>query len=178
MVGALYSINRPHTDNIRSRTKLWEIRISKPNIPVPFPAFIYETKRNGGCGKVIGEFTCDEIKNIDIPYPAWNRDYLKPVLEQSCLTYQELHDYGGSGNTVYGLHISDLKIYDKPKELSEFYSVCNKYNQLQKSFPTINEPVKCKCCRYRYIINCFLKCRIDGKKPLTRPPLSWCYVEI
>lgn len=31
MVGALYSINRPHTDNIKSRLKLWEIRKSKPS---------------------------------------------------------------------------------------------------------------------------------------------------
>lgn len=29
------------------------------------------------------------------------------------------------GKTLYGWHISDLKIYDKPKELSEFYRPCS-----------------------------------------------------
>ena len=77
MVGALYSINRPHTDNIKSGRKLWEIRKSKPNIPVPFPAFIYETKKKGGCGKVIGEFVCDEIITISYIESGWLRRTFK-----------------------------------------------------------------------------------------------------
>ena len=40
MKGVLHSINRPHTDNIKSGLKLWEIRKSKPNISVPFVDFI------------------------------------------------------------------------------------------------------------------------------------------
>lgn len=35
-----------------------------------------------------------------------------------CLSYDEVKNYG-EGKTLYGWHISDLKIYD-PKELSEF----------------------------------------------------------
>ena len=39
----------------------------------------------------------------------------------SCLTIENLRKYIGVGiNEFYGWHISDLKIYDKPKELSEF----------------------------------------------------------
>ena len=117
MVGVLYSINRPHTDNIKSGLKLWEIRKTKPNIPVPFPAFIYETKRNGGCGKVIGEFICDNI--IDFWY---DKGFYLPtgkLKTDTCLTNTEFYDYG-KGKPLYGLHISNLKIYDKPKELSEF----------------------------------------------------------
>ena len=43
----------------------------------------------------------------------------------SCLTIEELRKYVGCGfATFYGWHISDLVIYDKPKELREFYTVC------------------------------------------------------
>lgn len=39
----------------------------------------------------------------------------------SCLTIEELRKYLGSGfSEFYGWHISDLVIYDNPKELSEF----------------------------------------------------------
>lgn len=118
MKAVMISINKPHTDNIRAGLKLWEIRKSKPNIPVPFSAFIYETKRNGGCGKVIGEFICDRIKMDIIGYKNGEPAYWD-LLEGSCLTKEQLYEYGG-WKTLYGWHISDLKIYDQPKELSEF----------------------------------------------------------
>lgn len=120
MVGALYSINRPHTDNIKSGLKLWEIRKSKPNIPVPFPAFIYETKKKGGCGKVIGEFICDEIIQIRVFENGTIQDWNGNCLERACISYDEMANYIGFGKIGYGLQISNLKIYDKPKELSEF----------------------------------------------------------
>ena len=42
------------------------------------------------------------------------------ILAATCLTQDEMFDYIGADNYGYGWHISDLKIYDKPKELSEF----------------------------------------------------------
>ncbi|MGL4220377.1 MAG: hypothetical protein ACRCSS_07095, partial [Shewanella sp.] len=41
------------------------------------------------------------------------------VLSETCLSEIELENYL-DGNNGCGWHISDLKIYDKPKELSEF----------------------------------------------------------
>lgn len=49
-------------------------------------------------------------------------------LKEMCLSAQELFDYIGIGKHLYGWHISDLKIYDKPKELSEFNRPCPKTN--------------------------------------------------
>ena len=40
-------------------------------------------------------------------------------LKKMCLTAQELFNYIGVGKHLYGWHISDLKIYDKPLLLSE-----------------------------------------------------------
>lgn len=87
-----------------------------------------------GNGKVIGEFVCDWIKtypaddfvgaeDFDGTVIAEPKDgefaYWIPEEEEMCLPYNEIRSYG-NGKTLYGWHISDLKIYDKPKELSEF----------------------------------------------------------
>lgn len=127
-------------------------------------------------GKVIGEYVCDEIETV-IPerYPFSEIG--------TCLTPKQIMDYGGN-KPIYFWHISNLKIYDKPKELSEFRIIDKEY--LTK-------------CPYRsriynnpdYTNGALLKgsyvCIDDGepdfcrgqcenaKKPLTRPPQSWCY---
>lgn len=55
-----------------------------------------------------------------------------------CLTPKEVFDYiNGFGNKLYNWHISALKIYDKPKELSEFYNY-KKFNWYDYS--GINKP--------------------------------------
>ena len=75
-------------------------------------------------GKVIGEFVCDEIyvrpANV-IYYGKGQEDYLD-LLKSACMTEREVLDYmGGQFNRdTYFWHISDLKIYDKPRELNEF----------------------------------------------------------
>ena len=44
----------------------------------------------------------------------------------ACLTIDEIVKYvGGENREVCGWVITDLKIYDKPKELSEFYRPCS-----------------------------------------------------
>lgn len=113
-------------------------------------------------GKVIGEFICDNI-HIHIPLGLRGFEENKATLTQMCLTKDDLNKYSGL-KLLYGWHISDLKIYDKPKELSEFYTRCNILES------------KCKLCD-----NCFDREDYYGRhyavKKLTRPPQSWCYLE-
>lgn len=72
-------------------------------------------------GKVVGEFVCDEIYAIG--YSPYNHGGFisdtDNLYEKSCLDLEKMFDYLSQGYG-YGWHISDLKIYDKPKELSEF----------------------------------------------------------
>ena len=123
------------------------------------------TKDNFLNGKVIGEFVCDRIDEY-IPFEAIEiiSKYEKsiPLLKESCLTLEELGGYIGNNNAdknFYGWHITDLKIYDKPKELSEFL-------------------IDCKNCAKKYVgdENCWQGC-VNGYRRLTRSPQSWCYVE-
>ncbi len=150
-----------------------ELRKTRPKIETPFKCYIYCTKefyRKGNgyfqgkyCGKVIGEFVCDDISKFtaeftdgktyeDIRYcylneyeeeeemivvsNEWNNPNDSWICKESCLSFDDFKKYIGENFhdiPFYGWHISDLKIYDEPKELSEF--------------------------------------------GLTRPPQSWCYVE-
>ena len=118
----LISIQRPHTDNIKALIKKIEVRKNKPNQETPFPCFIYETKTKGGCGKVIGDFVCDRITDISVVVRNCNENYNEVYhndeCKGSCLTWKELQEYG-KGKPLYGWHISDLKIYDKPILLKE-----------------------------------------------------------
>ena len=63
--------------------------------------------------EVIAEFICDRVYDIYEPYLTW-------LEEQSCVDMNDIALYKGDNDLIYGLHISELKVYDKPKSLSEF----------------------------------------------------------
>ena len=194
MKSVLISINKPHTDNIKALIKRIEVRKNKPNCALPFLAYIYETKNKGGCGKVIGEFVCDRISGGAGEYAVYHT-------EGTCLTPTEIADYIGDKYAYYW-HITDLVIYDKPRDLSEFKTICrNAYCQdywgdptwfckdgysscavtdKEREFPYNEECIYFDCpsvggesCEYED----YAYCNCNGLKPLTRPPQSWCYVE-
>ena len=117
-------------------------------------------------GKVIGEFVCDRTDNYIYKETDGEQYWRFPdtreiekVKKESCLTIGQIIDYTGDSDNCYAWHISDLKIYDKPKELSEFL-------------------IDCKNCGKKFVgdPNCWQGC-VNGYRRLTRPPQSWCYVE-
>ena len=113
-------------------------------------------------GTVIGSFVCNKVDLIEYKDESYviNDDiaYTNTIAPKSCLDYDDMYKYLGDKNG-YGLHISELKIYDKPKELSEFKKVC---------------VIKNKDCA-----NCEFYSDYSGTciNYLTRPPQSWIYVE-
>lgn len=103
--------------------KRLELRKTAPK-STPFKCFIYCTKgkpifeQSAFCndtsnGNVVGEFTCDYI----VRHCETENAYLAE--EMSCASREDILRYS-NGREVVGWHISDLKIYDKPRELSEF----------------------------------------------------------
>ena len=111
-------------------------------------------------GKVVGEFVNDSTRKgkADNLIQA----YYHNDPDKTCLSDQELVDYANTGKPVYFLHISDLKIYDKPKELNEFYKV-GKHNAC------VNGNRTCYYVREDFCREC--------KYSIKRPPQSWCYIE-
>lgn len=186
MKSVLISIRPKWTEKIAKGEKTIEVRKTAPK-EVPFKCYIYESRNGGhrckhcnekdscysyapknvGCyngrGKVIGEFVCDKVEKLEEHIEQGGLYYIlsDTFNEQAQLDNWELHDYG-KGKTLYGWHISDLKIYDKPKELSKFYTK-KKCNSCKKS------GYESTACMYDE----------DCKVPMsiTRPPQSWMYVE-
>ena len=160
-----------------------EVRKTAPQ-EVPFKCYIYETKgqyvkfthgahtKYGyGRGKVIGEFICDKVYMSLVGYMK-NEPCYWDILNGSCLTKDEIMNYG-KWKTLYGWHISDLKIYDKLKELSEFNAVC-KYINEDKSCHF--RKVMCPYQQFDYNEDGSINI-VECSRVITRPPLSWCYVE-
>lgn len=137
---------------IANGAKTVEVRKTRPKIETPFKCYIYQTKsgkvgtglftakgeimgRSVKNGSVIGEFVCDKIHDINYilekntGYSGFETDY---PYGSDCLSVGELEKYlverlwlpNGRTLVGYGWHISDLKIYDKPKKLSEFRKPC------------------------------------------------------
>ena len=83
-------------------------------------------------GKALFKFRCYKVEDIKYHFGyydmgEWTESY---ILENACLTAEQLDNYlkasyeydENKPSKVYGyaIHISDLEIFDKPKELSEF----------------------------------------------------------
>lgn len=182
MKSVLISIQPKWCELIASGKKTVEVRKTKPKIETPFKCYIYQTKMKWlfnllrkmgldnladrlimGLGKVIGEFVCNNISYIEAGYDTNGDKHLYNtafIERRMCIPDNELHEYLYKNRENCGgwaWHISDLVIYDKPRELSEFFYACDK-----------PKGTDCSVCLDRRENRC---------KSITRPPQSWCYVE-
>ena len=191
MKSVLISINPKWCELIASGKKTVEVRKTRPKLEPPFKCYIYCTKGRGDClwrwdgiwydtqfpnerpnrldGKVIGEFVCNRIDYIGWTSNPTKLDWKNAYNKHSCLTNNQLYDYT-NGDCFYEWHISDLVIYDNPRELSEFFHYCG-------------DNPNCDGCEAHYYSNTecgkedYCCSPIEGCKPIKRPPQSWCYVE-
>lgn len=171
----LISIRPEWVEKIARGEKTVEVRKTRPKLDAPFKCYIYCTQGNdarrlrGSWGKVIGEFICDRVETIKAatePYGIYDVD--DDFVAQTGLVDGALWGYG-KGATLYGWHISNLKIYDQPKELNEFWLPPELYCEKER----------CGGCPYDQVadVNGEYSFDCEWKRPLTRPPQSWCYVE-
>ena len=177
----MLSIQPKWCELIASGKKTVEVRKTRPKIDTPFNCYIYCTKqkvngeilltydkkvegRNRGfrdegdialAGKVIGEFVCnyiEDFKEFEYGIDALHRH----IKLNACINYDEIYQYLGFEKCGYGWNISNLVIYDKPKELSEFKH-WKKFDWWDYGHHK-NKPQW-------------------ELRSLSRPPQSWCYVE-
>ena len=150
-----------------------------------------------GNGKVIGEFVCDRIElfdsaasefayavapsDISCVMPMSEDKSMKICNKQGCMSNDDVISYFGDEDwKAYFWHISDLKIYDNPKELSEFTASdkkairqCKNREQSYYAFTDTGYIKNGFYCNKKDDW-CFGECK---RKALTRPPQSWCYVD-
>lgn len=116
-------------------------------------------------GTVGAKFVCDKVKKYasykiyDLLVPqeidickVWDK-------EMTGLTYNELCDYG-KGKPLYGWHISDLKIYDTPRELGEFKTPDKPYHRIIERDGSL-----------------MFMDGYESGKPITRAPQSWQFIQ-
>lgn len=178
----LISIKPEWCEKINSGEKTIEVRKTKPKLEPPFKCYIYCTSvkalplelyvklhaQTGGAidewsGKVFASFVCNRIDVIvptTEPYGIYDID--DDYVLQTCLENGALWDYGRGGR-LYGWHISDLKIYDYPKNLKDFNRPCSYYHDC---FPCIHAITDAET-------NEFSGC----DNVVETAPQSWCYVE-
>ena len=154
------SVSPRECELIASGRQTMLVRKTRPKIETPFTVYVYMTKHKwifkllpflkNRFAKVIGSFVCDRVR-LCIPFGLKGHLLSQEVYREMCLTKEQLDKYGGL-KTLYGWHISDLKIYDKPKELGEFGNYKTEWVQWYHSDDKVFYPLK----------------RMSG---------SWCYIE-
>lgn len=105
----LLSIKKQWLEKILSGEKTIEVRKTMPwEISYPFVVFCYETKANGGAGKVTAAFVCRDINTLDcmreLPAYAIGTEVTEKTaqfVKDSCLTANELIAYGNKSGTLY-----------------------------------------------------------------------------
>ena len=177
MKAVLMSIKPKWCEKIFSGEKTIEVRKTAPKLKPPYKVYVYCTNSrfditdiddltsksvrvvSEGRGKVIGEFVCDEKHDIQFTGASYliNNDIslTNGIAKQSCLWFDDMFSYlGVKGGAA--LHITAPKLYDTPKELSEF-----RKPDVWYTTETDNTSV--------------LVHETGGT--ITRPPQSWMYAE-
>ena len=99
-------------------------------------------------GKIVAEFD-GEVEEITHGYGEYGEYYQTKTLvlmnlrEHSCISSDELSKYLKHGDVVskvgYAIHIKNLKVFDKPKELNAFYKSTNEIT-FEPPLPLIKAP--------------------------------------
>ena len=197
MKAIMLSIRPEWCEKIISGKKTIEVRKTRPKTNLPFKCYIYctygrrlierfdsgypnmlleqkatakEIWSNCCNGKVIGEFVCDEITeytNYSLDEQSGHIKRRENLLRSACMTLKDWRDYIGSYASDFGYawHISNLVMYDEPKPLAYFYNEC----------PGLDNTGMCYECENAVGDEC--DCALNGRRHLSRPPQSWCYVE-
>lgn len=180
MKSVMISIRPKWCELIASGKKTIEVRKTKPQALPPFKCYIYCTSgetlyKSSATGqiictkhspealahhtilnkRVIGEFICDWCD----PFKPCHADFAELSLG-SLVTPRGLYAYA-KGQTLYGWHITDLKLYAEPKEISEF----KRWNRTEQTAP----------CAHVYAL--YSPCESCEECNLKRAPQSWRYVE-
>ena len=177
----LISIRPEWVAKILNGKKTIEIRKTAPKCELPIDVYIYCTKgfsrgplgyfKEGKLvvlqGKVVAKFALKKVEPIlKVEGPCRRNtplDYRTPLFfpdvlyNKSKLDPYQIDDYMAGGK-AYAWHIFDLQTFDKPKELSDFFSLPETYHHDHESMVDYYE-------------------RKEARR-LKRAPNSWQYVEV
>ena len=111
----------------------------------------------------VKEFICDKIMIGQYESVCGYIGYNTEWGNSDCLSPSELFYYGFPLDTIYGWHISDLIIYETPKNLANFKRSCNGECE--------------RCLNYEVFQRWGNFVDAVCTSHIVRPPQSWCYVD-
>ena len=129
----------------------------------------FQEKYRKHFGKIGMRIVCDEVEEFHEwelspqgKFVDFERERLENFLTAACLSEEEVVRYRENlpyFKPLYGWHISDLKIYDKPKPIMQFYKPC---------------PIKIKNCPVCELYSTYTGCCMNN---IDRPPQSYMFIE-
>lgn len=207
MKSIMISIKPEWVEKILNGEKTIEIRKTIPKCELPVKVYIYCTKDksylyrlnddnefeltnklrvqedcfvkdyNAQNGKIVAEFILKKTECWRPKGMLWGT-----TTKKTCLSLKQLIEYADTNNKpkehCFAWFISDLVVYDKPKELSEFYK--NNYKKIIDDLEFNGcEERNCKFAVGNSFIGDDGFCDYSNcpKLKLNKPPQSWCYVE-
>ncbi len=189
MKSILLSVKPQWVEKILNGKKTIEVRKQFPKDYVGW-VYIYCTKdkkyanliNRGGflTGMVVARFWCDKVEEIfGSNMISFEKDscvdrvsmfkYLCPLTFWDNKLEKLLQ--ANEGRKIgYAIHISKLEIFDKPKELSDFKPICQKFEKDTVHYSCIG----CKYCNYDLP---YPATRSSCLKKITKAPQNYCYIE-
>ena len=166
MKEVMLSVKPRWCELIASGEKMIEVRKTKPRVELPFKCYIYCSDERSNPqigGKVIGEFVCDEIKDAEDLTGA-------ELFKLSCMDFEDWQKYtDGHKGKVWCWSITELRVYEHPKELSEFRSL--KVKGTEHDHRRMRRPPQSYCFVEKYVEDV----KADSKSPAQRrwEEMSW-----
>lgn len=121
------------------------------------------------------------INEDKVDYTSWEKnENVEELLKKSCLNANDVHKYAKTGKLedldygyFYAWHIDDLKIFQKPMELTDFYK--NNWEYLSEQYC---EDHNCRFAHENSVLGDDGYCPIDEcpRLRVNKPPQSWQYV--
>ncbi len=175
---------------IAAGKKKYELRKMIPNQTVwPVTVYVYQSKHkwtystydtiSDWQGKVIGKFTfkkatpilTETVKKIleDDCVGMIDEPITREVLYGSCVLAEDIIKYVNGKDVIYGWRIDNFELFEKPMNLSDFYTDCCDY---------LDENQCCRntesCCYREY-------CDVGDYSPCVKEvksaPQNYCFVE-
>lgn len=139
--------------------------------------FDYLASGYNGKGKVVFKFCCYKVEEIPIWKSYWYANKKTCLSEEEIKKYLDVYFELDVCRIVgYAIHINDLEIFDRPKELSEFY----KFGYLKEKIKfgkEIEELKNISIVPDKYYVEVNYRI-IDKSFRLTKAPQNFYYVEV
>ena len=119
----LLSIYKVFSEQIFNGTKTIEIRKTMPrDVEYPLICLLYEAKKGGGSGKVVGCFICNRIEKTNVfscyeKYDFSNEAKRAQISKMSALSIDDIFGYAKHTKNIYLYYIDKRMKFKKPVSL-------------------------------------------------------------